>query len=202
MFTLQELGHDYTAFEPYIDSTTMELHYTKHHAGYVSKLNTALEEHDLSIHSMEEIMNQASTLPLAVRNNAGGHYNHTLFWKILTKDVTVPSHELKAAITEAFGSLDDLKVAFNQAALSVFGSGWAWLVVDDAGKLSITTTKNQDNPLFDDVNTGFPLLGLDVWEHAYYLHYQNRRLEYIEAFWKLVNWDEVSFRFQEKPSFV
>ena len=199
MFVLPELKNPYIAYEPYIDAATMEIHHSLHHGGYVRKLNHALVEADINTERIEDLFLRISELPDAIRNNAGGHYNHSIFWSILDNSMTTPTTELQSAIEEGFGLLEDFKAEFTKAALSVFGSGWAWLVVNDDNKLEIVTTKNQDNPLMDDINAGYPLLGLDVWEHAYYLNYQNKRIKYINAFWSLVNWTEVSRRLAQKP---
>ncbi len=197
MFVLPELKNPYPAYEPYIDAKTMEIHHTKHHAGYINKLNQALVESDKVTDRIEDILENISEYPSAIRNNAGGHYNHTVFWSVLDDSISTPSPSLMQAIESSFGLLDDFKAEFTKAALGVFGSGWAWLVVNDEGALEILTTGQQDNPIMH--KTGYPLFGLDVWEHAYYLNYQNRRVEYIEAFWSLLDWNEVSRRFAEKP---
>ena len=176
----------------------MEIHYTKHHQGYTTKLNAALESAGIT-EDLESLFSKISTLSPAIRNNGGGFYNHKLFWSVLTPDAKeAPEGALAEAITNTFGSLEALKDEFNQAAATQFGSGWAWLVVDAEGNLKVTSTPNQDNPLMDVADDkGTPILGLDVWEHAYYLNYQNKRPEYISAFWKLLNWDEVEKRYQE-----
>lgn len=188
----------YDALEPHIDKETMHIHHTKHHAAYVNNLNAALEGYpDLQEKSPEELVTSLELLPQsiywAVRNNAGGHYNHTFFWNTLAPGKGgVPTGALEDSIVAAFGSFDRFKEAFGKAALSRFGSGWAWLVANAAGELSIISTANQDTPLADGLK---PLLGLDVWEHAYYLKYQNRRADYIQAFWSVVDWDVVAKRF-------
>jgi Fe-Mn family superoxide dismutase len=199
-FELPQLNYAFDALEPHIDARTMEIHHGKHHNGYVNNLNAAIEGTDLAGKSLEEILANVSQHGAAVRNNGGGHYNHTLFWTILSPNGGgAPSGELASAIDTNFGSLDAMKEQFNKAAATRFGSGWAWLCVHPGGKLEICSTPNQDNPLMD-VETsgcgGTPILGLDVWEHAYYLHYQNRRPDYIGAFWNVVNWDEVARRYQ------
>jgi Fe-Mn family superoxide dismutase len=203
-FTLPDLPYAENALEPHIDAQTMNIHRTKHHNAYVTNLNKALEAHaDWASKSIEEICKKITHVPEAVRgavrNNGGGHYNHSLFWQILAPAGKggSPSDALSAAITKAFGSMDDMKAKFAAAATGRFGSGWAWLIKKADGSLAITSTPNQDNPLMDGVAeaTGTPILGLDVWEHAYYLHYQNRRPDYITAFWSVVNWTEVSKRF-------
>lgn len=201
-YELPELPYAYDALEPHIDARTMEIHHSKHHAGYVSKVNAALEGHDdLASKSIEDLIAGVNSLPddvkTAVRNNGGGVANHNLFWSVMSPNGGgEPSGELADAITSAFGSFADFKEKFNQAAATRFGSGWAWLGVKDGG-LAVCSTPNQDNPLMvgiADCNCT-PILGLDVWEHAYYLNYQNRRPDYISAFWNVINWDEVASRF-------
>ena len=196
---LPALPYPYDALEPYIDARTMEIHHTKHHQGYVNKLNAALEKYpDLQKVPLEELLRNIASVPedirTAVRNNGGGHVNHSLFWTIMGPNGGgQPSGALAAAIEAAFGSFDAFKEAFSQAAATRFGSGWAWLVVDAFGNLKVYSTPNQDSPYMD----GFtPILGLDVWEHAYYLKYQNRRPEYIQNWWNVVNWDEVARRYE------
>ena len=197
-FTLPELPYAPTALEPHIDSRTMEIHHGKHHAAYVNNLNAALEGTENADKSLEELMAMMSTLPPAVRNNGGGHWNHSMFWTVMAADGGgTPSGELADAIDAAFGSLDEFKKQFAQAGATRFGSGWAWLCVGSDGKLFVSSTPNQDNPLMDLAEKkGTPILGLDVWEHAYYLNYQNRRPDYIGAFWNVVNWKEVARRFE------
>jgi Fe-Mn family superoxide dismutase len=192
-FTLPQLPYAYDALEPHIDAKTMEIHYTKHHQGYVNNLNKAIEGTENADKSLEELVKNAGNISVAVRNNGGGHWNHSFFWTILSPNGGgQPSGDLAAAIDSAFGSLDALKEKFNAAGGARFGSGWAWLIVKD-GKLEVTSTPNQDNPLMDVAETkGTPILGVDVWEHAYYLNYQNRRPDYLAAFWNLVNWDKVA----------
>jgi len=199
MHKLPELRYDYAALEPSIDARTMEIHHTKHHAAYVTNLNTALEKAgvgpaDLSIERLVQNLDSVpETVRAAVRNNGGGHYNHSLFWTTLAKGGSgTPSGALKDALTNRFGSFDAFQEKFSAAALTRFGSGWAWLTVKDGG-LEVLSTPNQDNPLM--TNDGTPVLGLDVWEHAYYLKYQNRRGDYIKAWWDVVNWDEVNRRY-------
>ncbi|MFO7933798.1 MAG: superoxide dismutase [Bacteroidales bacterium] len=197
-FTLPDLPYAYDALEPHIDARTMEIHHTKHHGGYTSKLNNAVEGTALEGKSIEEILADVSSASTAVRNNGGGFYNHDLFWKVMGPDGGgEPTGELLDAINSAFGSFDEFKDQFSNAAATRFGSGWAWLIKQENDALVIASTPNQDNPLMDlaDVK-GTPILGLDVWEHAYYLKYQNRRPEYIEAFWNVINWDEVAKRFK------
>lgn len=194
---LPALPYAHNALEPHIDAQTMEIHHGRHHATYVNNLNAALEGHaDLQDKSVEELISNIDALPeairTAVRNNGGGHANHTLFWEILSPNGGgAPAGELADAINATFGSFDNFKAEFAKAATGRFGSGWAWLVVD-GGKLAITSTPNQDSPLMEGKT---PILGLDVWEHAYYLKYQNKRPDYISAFWNVVNWEEVSKRF-------
>lgn len=197
MFTLPKLPYAYDALEPAIDARTMEIHYTKHHQGYTDKLNQALEGHELADASIEEILGQASKLSPAIRNNGGGFYNHSLFWENLRPagGDNQPTEELASLLTKNFGSVDEFRTKFSEAAATRFGSGWAWLVKQADGSLIVGSTPNQDNPLMDLAETkGTPLLGLDVWEHAYYLKYQNRRPEYIDAFWQIVNWQVVAER--------
>lgn len=195
-FELPSLPYAYDALEPHIDARTMEIHHTKHHAGYIAKLNTAIEGSDMEGKSLEEIFQMMGD-NVGVRNNAGGTYNHNLFWTVMSPTGGgEPSGDLAAAIDDSFGSFGAFKEEFNNAAATRFGSGWAWLCIKDGGKLEICSTANQDNPLMPGVGCeGTPILGLDVWEHAYYLHYQNRRPDYISAFWNVVNWDEVARRY-------
>ena len=195
-FKLPLLPYAADALEPHIDAKTMEIHHGKHHNGYTTKLNAAIEGTALEGKSIEEILGDLDMSNAAVRNNGGGYYNHCLFWEIMGPDAGEMSSELSAAIESAFGSFDAFKDAFSKAAATQFGSGWAWLCVHNDGKLEVCSTPNQDNPLMKDVSCGgTPILGLDVWEHAYYLNYQNRRPDYIEAFFKVVNWSEVSKRY-------
>jgi superoxide dismutase, Fe-Mn family len=197
-FELPKLAYAYDALEPHVDARTMEIHYTKHHQAYVNNLNAALTGTADADLSLEQLMAKMSKLPTAVRNNGGGHYNHSLFWEVMAPNAGgAPSGELADAINAAFGSFDKFKEDFAKAGATRFGSGWAWLIKHD-GKLAVTSTPNQDNPLMDlaDVK-GMPLLGLDVWEHAYYLHYQNRRPDYISAWWNVVNWNAVSEKFKK-----
>ena len=193
-FELPQLPYAYDALEPHIDAITMEIHHSKHHAGYTAKLNAAIEGSDLAHKSIEDIL--GGELSPAVRNNGGGYYNHCLFWTVMSPNGGgEPSGDLANAINEAFGSFEDFKTSFSNAAATQFGSGWAWLCVKD-GKLSVCSTANQDNPLMKSGCGGTPILGLDVWEHAYYLNYQNRRPDYINAFFNVVNWEEVDRRFK------
>jgi Fe-Mn family superoxide dismutase len=196
-FELPALPYALDALEPHIDAQTMEIHHGKHHAAYVANLNKALEGKDGAEKSLEEINKNISAYPAAVRNNGGGHFNHSLFWTVLGANKGgAPTGELAAAIDAAFGSFEDFKTKFAEAGATRFGSGWAWLIVTADGKVAITSTPNQDNPLMDVAEVkGTPILGLDVWEHAYYLKYQNKRPDYISAFWNVVNWDAVAERF-------
>jgi Fe-Mn family superoxide dismutase len=192
-FKLPDLKYDYNALEPYIDAQTMEIHHTKHHGGYTTKLNAALEAENVSGKSIEEILQNISKYSTGVRNNGGGYFNHNLFWEIMSPNGGGnPTGDIGNAIAETFGSYDKFKDEFANAAATRFGSGWAWLVKDN-GKLKIGSTPNQDNPIMDISDfKGKPLLGLDVWEHAYYLKYQNRRPDYIDAFFNVINWDKVN----------
>ena len=197
-FELPKLPYDYAALEPFIDARTMEIHYSKHHNAYVTNLNAAIAGTDAENLSIEEICKHISKYPMPVRNNGGGHYNHSLFWSILgINNGANPTGKLMDAINADLGGMEKLKEDFNKAATTRFGSGWAWLCVEN-GKLKICSTPNQDNPLMDVVAdcNGTPILALDVWEHAYYLNYQNRRPDYISAFWNVINWDEVSRRYE------
>ncbi|MDF9795794.1 Fe-Mn family superoxide dismutase [Catalinimonas alkaloidigena] len=196
-FQLPDLPYSSDALEPHIDAKTMEIHHDKHHGGYVTKLNKAIEGTPQADMSLDDLMKSIGSLSTAVRNNGGGHYNHSLFWTVLSPDGGgKPSGELAEAIDKAYGSFDSFKEEFNNAAATRFGSGWAWLIVEPGGSLKITSTPNQDNPAMEIAEVkGTPILGLDVWEHAYYLNYQNKRPEYISAFWNVVNWDEVSKRY-------
>jgi len=192
-FELPQLPYSYDALEPYIDKMTMEIHYTKHHNAYVTNLNKAIEGTENEGKSLEELFKLISKLPIAVRNNGGGHWNHSLFWTLMKQNGGGnPTGKIADAINSEFGSFNEFKTKFNNSAATRFGSGWAWLLVQD-GKLVVSSTPNQDNPLMDVAEVkGLPILGLDVWEHAYYLKYQNRRPEYIENWWNVVNWDKVN----------
>ena len=196
-FQLPDLPYPKNALEPHIDAQTMEVHHDKHHAGYTSKLNDALEGTGNENASIEEILKNVSKHGDAIRNNGGGYYNHSLFWTVMSPNgVGEPSGDLANAINDAFGSFENFKEEFSNAAKSRFGSGWAWLLIRD-GKLQVSSTPNQDNPLMDIAEVkGTPILGLDVWEHAYYLKYQNRRPDYVSAFFNVINWDEVSKRYE------
>lgn len=195
--TLPALPYDYAALEPHIDARTMEIHYTKHHQAYIDKLNAAITGTEWADVPVEELLKNFKNVPAdkqtAVRNHGGGHANHSLFWSILAPTAGAPEGELEAALIEAFGSVQDFKVQFSEKATAQFGSGWAWLTIEN-GELRIENSTNQDSPLMSGKT---PLLGLDVWEHAYYLQYQNRRPEYIASFWNVVNWNEVARRFAE-----
>jgi superoxide dismutase, Fe-Mn family len=196
-FTLPALPYAFNALEPSIDARTMEIHHGKHHNAYVTNLNNAIAGTDAEKLSIEDICKNISKYPAPVRNNGGGHYNHSLFWTLMAPNAGgAPSGAVADAINAAFGNLDEFKTKFAAAAAGRFGSGWAWLIVDGSGKLAITSTPNQDNPLMDVAEAkGTPVLGLDVWEHAYYLNYQNRRPDYVTAWWNVVNWNEVAKRF-------
>lgn len=194
--TLPQLAYGFDALEPHIDAQTMQIHHGKHHQAYVDNLNKALAGTDGENKSLEELMAGISGYPAGVRNNGGGHYNHSLFWSILAPGGGAPSGKLADAINETFGSLDGLKEKMNAAGATRFGSGWAWLIVSD-GKLNVCSTPNQDNPLMDIAEVkGSPVLGIDVWEHAYYLKYQNRRPEYLTNIWNVINWAEVGKRYE------
>ena len=201
MYELPKLPYSYDSLEPHIDAQTMEIHYTKHHQGYVDKLNVALENHsELQDKPLEDLLWTLDSIPeeikKAVRNNGGGHLNHSLFWKIMSPDGGgEPQGKLAEAINKDLGGFDKFKEDFINAARTVFGSGWAWLVKDGSGKLLVQSTSNQDSPVMAGLT---PLLGLDVWEHAYYLKYQNKRPDYIGAFWNVINWDEVNNNFMKK----
>jgi len=199
-FTLPALPYAFNALEPHIDTRTMEIHHGKHHNAYVTNLNAAVAGKPEENLSIEEICHNISKYPVAVRNNGGGHYNHSLFWSIMGPNAGgAPTGVIADAIKAAFGTIDEFKTKFAAAGTGRFGSGWAWLIKDGSGKLQISSTPNQDNPLMDVAEVkGTPILGLDVWEHAYYLNYQNRRPDYITAFWNVVNWNEVAKRFTAK----
>ena len=207
MFKLPPLPYGYDALEPFIDKQTMELHHDKHHQAYVDKLNKALADAKVSGVLLEELCRNASKYPVAVRNNGGGHYNHSMFWKamkpngstVLAPASNEPTGKIGDAIKSTFDSFANFKTKFSEKAMGTFGSGWAWLVVNKDGKLEIGSTPNQDNPLMDVSELkGNPIIGLDVWEHAYYLKYQNKRADYVNAWWNIVNWEEASRRFEGK----
>ena len=195
--SLPALPYSFDALEPHIDAQTMQIHHDKHHQAYVDNLNKALAGTNGEGKTLEELMANISSYPVAVRNNGGGHYNHTLFWTVLGPNAGgQPTGDLAKAINDAFGSYDALKEKMNTAGATRFGSGWAWLIVKD-GKLEVTSTPNQDNPLMDIAEVkGHPILGIDVWEHAYYLKYQNRRPEYLTNIWNVINWNEVEKRYK------
>ena len=197
-FVLDPLPYANDALEPYFDAMTMEIHHDRHHQAYVTNLNAAVAGTDLEGKTIEELMAGISKAPAPVRNNGGGHYNHTFFWNILTPNAGgSPIGTLATAIESTFGSLDNLKAEFKKAGIGRFGSGWAWLIVKTDGSLSITSTPNQDNPLMDVAEIkGTPILGLDVWEHAYYLKFQNKRPDYIDTFWNLVDWNGAEIRYK------
>jgi Fe-Mn family superoxide dismutase len=201
-FTLPPLTYDYNALEPHIDAMTMQIHHDKHHAAYVNNLNKAIAENNLGNTVLEplaldDLIKNISKYPVVIRNNGGGHWNHSFFWRVMKPNGGgQPSGKLADAINSIFTSLDAMKTKFDEAGAKRFGSGWAWLIVNKDGKLDICSTPNQDNPLMDIAETkGTPILGLDVWEHAYYLKYQNKRPDYINAWWNIVNWDEVAKNF-------
>lgn len=203
-FTLADLRYEYDALQPYIDAKTMEIHHTKHHNAYITNLNNAIAGTDMEGKTIEELIQNMKDAPMAVRNNGGGHYNHTLFWEMLWPHGIKPSGDILRAINSRWGDFDTFKGEFAKAASSRFGSGWAWLVVNKDGSLDVNSTANQDNPLMGKEvagASGFPVLGLDVWEHAYYLNYQNRRPDYINAFFEIINWDEVNSRLIESQNY-
>ena len=194
-FTLPELPYSYDALEPHFDARTMEIHHSKHHAGYTAKFNAALDSAGVNSTDLASLMRTMDMDNAALRNNGGGYFNHCLFWENLSPKTTEMSSDLKSCIERCFGSVEAMKDAFSKAAASRFGSGWAWLCRNEDGSLEVRSTANQDNPLMPGIGCGGrPILALDVWEHAYYLHYQNRRPDYINAFWSVVNWDVVSKR--------
>ena len=199
-FELPPLPYDYNALEPYIDTQTMQIHHDKHHQAYVTNVNNALQGHDqLAAMSVDDLLRNIKQVPesirTAVQNNAGGHSNHSMFWNIMTPNGGgEPTGNLASAIQQAFGSFDAFKTAFNDAGTKRFGSGWAWLVLDTNGKLQVISTANQDSPLMSGM---YPVMGNDVWEHAYYLKYQNRRPEYLNAWWNVVNWDAIAHRYEQ-----
>ncbi len=198
-FQLPDLPYAFDALEPHVDARTMEIHHGKHHAAYTNNLNAAIAGTVLEGQTIEQILDTVSQVPAAIRNNGGGYYNHNLFWEIMSPDGGgEPSGALAEAINRNFDSFEEFKKQFSAAATTRFGSGWAWLCTDEGGKLFITSTPNQDNPLMDNAEKpGTPILGLDVWEHAYYLNYQNRRPDYISAFFNVINWEEVSKRYHD-----
>jgi superoxide dismutase, Fe-Mn family len=198
-FEVPPLPYDYNALEPYIDTQTMQLHHDKHHAAYVNNLNNAVNNTDFASKNVDDILRNIKDVPqnvrAAVQNNAGGHSNHSMFWSIMKPNGGgEPTGALASAIQQTFGSFDQFKAAFNDAGVKRFGSGWTWLVLDQSGKLSVISTANQDSPL---MSGQYPVMGNDVWEHAYYLKYQNRRPDYLAAWWNVVNWDEIARRYQQ-----
>ena len=200
-FQLPDLNYNHDALEPYIDSKTMQIHHGKHHAGYTAKLNAAITETDLENKSIEEILTSLDMNNSAVRNNGGGYYNHCLFWEVMSPNGGgSPEGSLSLAIDKSFGSFDEFKSRFSAAAGTRFGSGWAWLCVDSDGSLEVCSTANQDNPLMPGECGKTPILGLDVWEHAYYLNYQNRRPDYVEAFFNVIDWSIVSAKYDDAIS--
>ena len=198
-FELPPLPYDYNALEPHIDTQTMQIHHDKHHAAYVTNLNNALGNHEFASLAVDDVLRRINEVPenirTAVRNNGGGHSNHSMFWRIMKPNSGgEPAGALASAIQSTFGSFDAFKAAFNDAGVKRFGSGWAWLVLDKGGKLQVISTANQDSPLMDGL---YPVMGNDVWEHAYYLKYQNRRPDYLNAWWNVVNWDEIARRYAQ-----
>ncbi len=202
---LPDLPYDYNALEPHIDEKTMKIHHTKHHQGYVNKLNAALDKHkghtsheDFSSMTVQNLLRNINKVPADIReavvNNGGGHANHSLFWEIMSPEGSKPTGEVVEAIKQEFGSFENFKEEFSEAAKTQFGSGWAWLVVNKEGKLEVFSTPNQDSPLMEDLS---PILGLDVWEHSYYLNYQNKRPDYVEAFFNIINWKQVDHLYKE-----
>ena len=199
-FELPALKYSYDSLEPHIDAKTMEIHHGKHHAGYTNNLNNAIKGTSMENLSIEETLSKLDITNMAVRNNGGGFFNHCLFWNVMSPNGGgTPTGDLMSALNNSFGSFDEFKLAFSKAAGTRFGSGWAWLCVHPGGKLEVCSTANQDNPLMDGIGCGgFPILGLDVWEHAYYLNYQNRRPDYIAGFFNVINWEAVSDSFNKK----
>ena len=197
-FELPKLSYSYDSLEPHVDARTMEIHHSKHHAGYTAKLNAAISGTPLEGQHIEDLLKKLDLSNSAVRNNGGGFYNHCLFWSVMSPSPKVLSANLADAIDNSFGSFDEFKTAFSAAAATQFGSGWAWLCVLNGGQLEVCSTPNQDNPLMPGIAcNGVPILGVDVWEHAYYLNYQNRRPEYIDAFFNVIDWGEVEIRFEK-----
>lgn len=199
-FTLPQLPYAYDALEPFIDKETMTIHHQKHHKAYVDNLNTALEQAEEKDSDLDSLLQRISEYSPAVRNNGGGHYNHSLFWEILSPQPQLaPEGKLAAAINTTFGSLENLKAEIKKGGLGQFGSGWVWLYVKFNGSLAVSSTPNQDNPMMDiqSANRGFPILGIDVWEHAYYLAYQNKRADYLDSFWSVLDWSSVEKKYEE-----
>lgn len=202
-FTLPQLPYAYDALEPFIDKETMTIHHQRHHQAYVDNLNAALKASEETSDDLDSILQRISEYSPAVRNNGGGHFNHSLFWEILSPQPQLnPEGKLAEAISSTFGSLENLKAEMKKAGLGQFGSGWVWLFVKFSGSLAVTSTPNQDNPMMDilPVNRGFPILGIDVWEHAYYLAYQNKRADYLDSFWSVLNWSAVEKKYEEALS--
>ncbi|MDV7695589.1 superoxide dismutase [Chryseobacterium soli] len=202
-FTLPQLSYAYDALEPFIDQETMTIHHQRHHQAYVDNLNAALEKSNETTTDLEALLQRISEYSPAVRNNGGGHYNHSLFWELLSPEPKhIPEGKLAEAIDSAFGSLENLKAEMKKGGLGQFGSGWVWLYVKFSGALAVSSTPNQDNPMMDiqSTNRGFPILGIDVWEHAYYLTYQNKRADYLEAFWSVLDWSVVEKKYEEALS--
>lgn len=199
VYELESLPYSYDALEPHFDKMTMEIHHSKHHQAYINNLNAAIKDNEMSHIPLENLMKDISKYPTAVRNNGGGHYNHSMFWNVLSPTGGgLASGKLGNEIEKKFGSFEKFKEEFSNAAKTRFGSGWAWLSVDESGELFVSSTPNQDNPLMDVVEKkGTPILGLDVWEHAYYLKFQNRRPDYVGTFWNIVNWDQVAKNYEE-----
>ena len=198
-YTLPDLTYAYDALEPYFDKETMNIHHLRHHEGYINNLNIALAKSNIEETDLEEILKNISEYPIAIRNNAGGHYNHSLFWKILSPTPKLaPEGDLADLIKKTFGGFDEFKIDFKQTAIGHFGSGWTWLILTKDKELVITSTANQDNPLMDIIfrEQGIPLLGLDIWEHAYYLKYQNKRTVFIDAFWSVLDWETVEKNYE------
>ncbi|KFF11363.1 superoxide dismutase [Chryseobacterium soli] len=199
-FTLPQLSYAYDALEPFIDQETMTIHHQRHHQAYVDNLNAALEKSNETTTDLEALLQRISEYSPAVRNNGGGHYNHSLFWELLSPEPKhIPEGKLAEAIDSAFGSLENLKTEMKKGGLGQFGSGWVWLYVKFSGALAVSSTPNQDSPMMDmqSTNRGFPILGIDVWEHAYYLAYQNKRADYLEAFWSVLDWSVVEKKYEE-----
>ncbi|MGC5743726.1 superoxide dismutase [Chryseobacterium sp. NFX27] len=202
-FTLPQLPYAYDALEPFIDKETMTIHHQRHHQAYVDNLNAALKASEETSDDLDSILQRISEYSPAVRNNGGGHFNHSLFWEILSPQPQLnPEGKLAEAISSTFGSLENLKAEMKKAGLGQFGSGWVWLFVKFSGSLAVASTPNQDNPMMDilPVNRGFPILGIDVWEHAYYLAYQNKRADYLDSFWSVLNWSAVEKKYEEALS--
>ena len=199
MFVLPDCKRSYSAYEPYIDEKTMRVHHQGHHRAYVEKLNKALVEGGYDFNRIEDIFENIEKFNNVIRNNGGGHYNHTLYWTLLSDSMTTPSEELMTLINKKYGMIEDFKAEFTKAALEFFGVGWVWLVINESNELDIITTKNHDNPLMSDIDKGYPLIVLDLWEHAHYLKHQNKRFDFVKDFWSVLDWEEVSRRLRERP---